>query len=111
MGSREARPTSAQLPADRIPRAVWTLGFVSLFMDVSSEMVHALLPVFLVTALGASTLTVGLIEGTAEAVANVTEVFSGILSDRMRRRKPLAVAGYALAAATKPLFALADAVA
>lgn len=96
--------------ADRIPRSVWTLGFVSLFMDVSSEMVHALLPVFLVTALGASTLAVGLIEGTAEAVANVTKVFSGLLSDRMRRRKPLAVAGYALAAVTKPMFALADAV-
>jgi MFS family permease len=79
-------------------------------MDVSSEMIHALLPVFLVTALGASTLAVGLIEGTAEAVASVTKVFSGVWSDQMRRRKPLAVAGYALAAATKPVFALADTV-
>jgi MFS family permease len=103
-------PRRPPVPADRIPRGVWTLGFVSLFMDVSSEMIHALLPVFLVTALGASTLSVGLIEGTAEAIANVTKVFSGVLSDRIRRRKPLAVAGYALAAATKPIFALADAV-
>ena len=94
---------------DRIPRGVWTLGFVSLFMDVSSETIHAVLPVFLVSVLGASTLAVGLLEGTAEATANVTKVFSGVLSDRMRRRKPLAVAGYALAAATKPIFALANA--
>jgi len=78
-------------------------------MDISSEMIHAVLPVFLVSVLGASTLAVGVIEGTAEATANVTKVFSGVLSDRMRRRKPLAVAGYALAAATKPIFALANA--
>jgi MFS family permease len=81
---------------------------VSLFMDVSSEMIHALLPVFLVTALGASTLTVGLIEGVAEATANITKVFSGTLSDRIGRRKLLAGIGYGLAALTKPLFALAQ---
>ncbi|HEX6132743.1 MAG TPA: MFS transporter [Longimicrobiales bacterium] len=81
-----------------------------MFMDISSEMIHALLPVFLVTALGASTLTVGLIEGAAEAIANITKVFSGVLSDWIRRRKLLAVVGYGLAAATKPLFALADSV-
>jgi MFS family permease len=79
-------------------------------MDISSEMIHALLPVFLVTALGASTLTVGLIEGVAEATANITKVFSGALSDWMRRRKRLAVIGYGLAAATKPMFALANTV-
>ncbi|HEX6309477.1 MAG TPA: MFS transporter, partial [Longimicrobiales bacterium] len=92
-------------------RGVWALGVVSMFMDISSEMIHALLPVFLVTVLGASTLTVGLIEGAAEAIANIAKVFSGVLSDWIRRRKLLAVVGYGLAAATKPLFALADTVA
>jgi MFS family permease len=91
----------------RIPRGVWALGFVSLFMDVSSEMIHALLPVYLVTVLGASTLSVGLIEGVAEATANITKVFSGALSDWMRRRKLLAALGYGLGAVSKPLFALA----
>jgi MFS family permease len=91
----------------RIPPAIWALGFVSLLMDVSSEMIHSLLPVFLVTALGASALTVGLIEGAAEATALVVRVFSGALSDYWRRRKPLAVLGYGLGALSKPLFALA----
>ena len=86
------------------------LGFVSLFMDISSEMIHALLPVFLVTSLGASTLTVGILEGVAEATANITKVFSGVLSDWLRKRKPLAVIGYALGAVSKPLFALAQSV-
>lgn len=93
-----------------LPRGVWALGFVSLFMDFSSEMIHAVLPLFLVSALGASTITVGLIEGTAEATANVAKVFSGVLSDRLGRRKRLVVAGYGLAAATKPFFALANTV-
>ena len=101
--------TPGDRPA-RIPRDIWALGLVSLFMDISSEMIHALLPVFLVTALGASTLTVGLIEGVAEATANITKVFSGALSDWMRRRKRLAVIGYGLAAVTKPMFALANTV-
>jgi len=93
-----------------VPRGVWALGFVSLFMDVSSEMIHALLPLFLVTTLGASTLTVGLLEGVAEATANVTKVFSGTLSDALGRRKGLVALGYGLAAVTKPLFALAPSV-
>ena len=91
----------------QIPRSIWTLGLVSLFMDISSEMIHALLPVYLVTALGASALTVGFIEGVAEATANITKVFSGALSDWMGRRKLLAGIGYGLAALTKPIFALA----
>ena len=90
-----------------MPRGVWALGFVSLFMDVSSEMIHALLPVFLVSVLGASVTLVGWIEGVGEAVASMTKIFSGALSDKLGRRKPLAVAGYGLAAVTKPLFALA----
>ncbi|MBA4257303.1 MAG: MFS transporter [Polaromonas sp.] len=90
-----------------IPAGVWALGFVSLLMDISSEMVHALLPLFMVGTLGASALVVGLIEGLAEATALVVKVFSGALSDYLGKRKPLAVAGYALGALTKPLFALA----
>ena len=94
----------------RIPRGIWALGFVSLLMDVSSEMIHALLPVYLVAGLGASALTVGLIEGVANATAAIVKVFSGALSDRMGRRKPLAALGYGLAAATKPIFAMAGSV-
>jgi MFS family permease len=90
-----------------IPRAIWLLGLVSLFMDISSEMIHGLLPLFLVSALGASAVTLGLIEGIAEGTASVVKVFSGVCSDRMGRRKPLALAGYGLAALTKPLFPLA----
>jgi MFS family permease len=91
----------------RLPASIWALGFVSLLMDVSSEMIHSLLPVFLVTGLGASMLTVGLIEGAAEATALIVKVFSGAWSDWLGRRKPLAVLGYGLGAASKPLFALA----
>ncbi len=76
-------------------------------MDVSSEMIHALLPVFLVSVLGASVTAVGFLEGIAEAVASITKVFSGALSDRLRKRKRLVVLGYGLAALTKPLFAVA----
>jgi len=91
----------------QIPRGVWALGLVSLFMDVSSEMIHALLPVFLVAVLGAGATLVGVIEGLGEALALVTRLFSGLLSDRLRRRKPLVLAGYLLGALSKPLFALA----
>ena len=91
----------------RLPRGIWALGLVSLWMDVSSEMIHALLPVYLVTAMGTSVLTVGWIEGVAEATAAITKVFSGGLSDWLGRRKALAVAGYGLAAVTKPVFPLA----
>lgn len=93
-----------------IPAGIWALGFVSLFMDVSSEMIHALLPVYMVTALGASALAVGLIEGIAEATASITKVFSGALSDRLGKRKALAALGYGLAAFTKPIFPLAASV-
>ena len=93
-----------------VPRSVWALGLVSMFMDLSSEMVHSLLPVFLVSVLGASALSVGLIEGTAEAATSITKIFSGTLSDYLGRRKFLIGLGYALAAATKPLFPLAASV-
>ena len=94
-------------PTQRLPATIWVLGFVSLLMDVSSEMIHALLPVYMVTVLGISVFTVGLIEGLAEATALIVKVFSGVLSDWWGRRKPLAVLGYGLGAASKPLFALA----
>nr|WP_298727258.1 MFS transporter [uncultured Steroidobacter sp.] len=90
-----------------LPAGVWALGLVSLFMDVSSEMIHALLPVFVVGTLGAGTIWLGVIEGVAEATANVVKVFSGALSDRWGKRKSLALLGYGLAAITKPLFPLA----
>jgi MFS family permease len=100
------------LPAarPRIPAAIWALGFVSMLMDISSEMIHALLPVYLVTVLGASMLAVGVIEGVAEATANFTKLLSGTLSDWMGRRKPLATLGYALSTGSKPIFALANSV-
>jgi len=94
----------------RLPAGVWALGFVSLLMDISSELIHSLLPVFLVVGLGASVLTVGLLEGVAEATALIVKVFSGAWSDWLGRRKPLAVLGYGLGAASKPLFALAGSV-
>lgn len=90
-----------------LPAGVWALGLVSLFMDVSSEIIHGLLPVFLVGTLGASVLALGVIEGVAEGTAAITKLFSGMLSDRLGRRKPLAVLGYGMAALTKPLFPLA----
>jgi MFS family permease len=92
----------------QIPRGVWVLGFVSMLMDISSEMIHSLLPMFLVTVLGTSVFTVGLIEGLAESTALIVKVFSGVLSDYLGKRKGLALFGYALGALTKPLFALAN---
>mgnify|MGYP001765153939 CR=1 FL=1 len=94
-----------------LPRGIWVLGFVSMAMDVSSEMIHALLPVYLVTVLGASTLAVGFIEGIAEATASMVKIVSGTLSDRLGTRKWLAAAGYGLAAITKPVFPLAPSIA
>lgn len=91
----------------KMPTSVWVLGFVSLLMDVSSEMIHSLLPLFMVTVLGASALTIGVIEGIAESTALLVKVFSGALSDYLGKRKGLAVFGYALGALTKPMFALA----
>src|SRR5881296_3059583 len=86
---------------NKVPRTVWALGFVSLCMDLSSELVHGLLPVF---------MTAVVVEGIAEATASIVKLFSGVLSDRLGRRKPLVVLGYALAAASKPLFPLAGSV-
>lgn len=93
-----------------LPAGIWALGFVSMLMDVSSEMIHALLPVYLTVGLGASALAVGVIEGIAEATAAITKVFSGALSDRIGRRKELAAIGYGLAAITKPVFPLAPSI-
>src|SRR5438132_9035867 len=107
----------AQQDADRsllrwrqIPGSVWALGVVSLLMDISSEMIHALLPLYLVVGFGASGLAVGVIEGIAEATALIVKIFSGALSDRLGKRKWLAAAGYGLAAVTKPIFPLAPSV-
>ena len=100
MSDARARPS-------RIPAGVWILGFVSMLMDISSEMIHSLLPVFLASVLGASAFTVGLIEGVAEATTLIVKVFSGALSDYLGKRKALAVIGYGLGAVSKPLFALA----
>ncbi len=94
----------------RIPRSIWALGLVSMLMDVSSEMIHALLPVYLVGTLGVSTLAVGFIEGIAESTASIMKVFSGALSDWLGRRKLLTAIGYGLAALTKPVFPLAQTV-
>ncbi|CUA94416.1 MFS transporter [Thiomonas bhubaneswarensis] len=94
--------------ANRLPRTVWMLGFVSLFMDMSSELIHALLPVYMTTVLGLSVLSVGMVEGIAEATASMLKVVSGAWSDRIGSRKWLAVAGYGLSALTKPLFPLAS---
>jgi MFS family permease len=94
----------------KIPGSVWALGLVSLFMDLSSEMIHALLPLYLVSVLGASTLTVGFIEGIAEATASITKIFSGALSDYLGKRKLLAALGYGIAAVTKPVFPLASSI-
>ena len=96
---------SSHRPA--LPRAIWAIGFVSMFMDISSEMIHALLPIYLTTVLGASMMSVGLIEGIAEATASITKLFSGVISDWFGKRKLLAIIGYGLAAFTKPIFPLA----
>ena len=92
----------------QIPAGVWILGFVSMLMDISSEMIHSLLPMFMVTVLGTSAFTVGLIEGMAESTALIVKMFSGALSDYLGKRKGLAVLGYSLGAFTKPVFAMAS---
>ena len=94
----------------KLPRGIWALGLVSAFMDISSEMIHGLLPAFLVTVIGASATSLGLIEGAGEGFALITRVFSGYISDRLERRKGLIVSGYLLGTLTKPLFALAGGV-
>lgn len=104
----------ASLPATRtvraLPGGIWALGLGSLFMDASSELVHSLLPVFMTSILGASMVTIGLVEGAAEATASITKVFSGALSDHLGRRQWLVVSGYGLGAIAKPLFPLATTV-
>ena len=91
----------------QMPAGIWVLGLVSMLMDISSEMIHSLLPLFMVTSLGTSVVAVGVIEGLAESTALIVKVFSGALSDYLGRRKGLAVLGYALGALSKPLFAIA----
>lgn len=101
-------PSRVADPLRRLPPSIWVLGFVSLLMDISSEMIHSLLPLFMVGILGANAFTVGLTEGMAESTALITKVFSGVLSDYLGKRKGLAILGYALGAFTKPLFAMAS---
>ena len=100
--------TAPRVRSPGLPGAVWALGLTSLFMDISSETIHSVLPTFLVIGLGTSAVYLGVIEGVAEATACIVKVFSGVLSDYMGRRKPLALLGYGLAALTKPLFPLAS---
>lgn len=92
----------------KMPRSIWALGFVSMLMDISSEMIHALLPLYMVSVLGASVIAVGFIEGIAESTASFTKVFSGALSDRLGKRKLLTVIGYGLSALMKPVFPMAS---
>lgn len=107
--SAGAVPPKRYSSLTQLPGGLWALGFVSMFMDISSEMIHGLLPVFLTSVLGASTEVVGLIEGVGEATASITKLFSGWLSDKLGKRKILTVIGYGLGALSKPLFALAPA--
>ena len=106
MSEDNASLQARSLPA-RLPAGIWALGFVSLFMDISSEMIHGLLPVFLTSVLGASAEMVGLIEGVGEATASISKLFSGWVSDKLGKRKILTVIGYGLGALSKPLFAMA----
>lgn len=99
--------TASNSQSAHIPRTVWALGFVSMFMDISSEMIHSLLPIFLVTTLGVSAAFLGVIEGIAEATASISKIFSGWLSDKLGRRKLLILIGYGLGALSKPVFPLA----
>lgn len=100
-------PPAHAAPSAKMPAGIWVLGFVSLLMDISSEMIHSLLPLFMATTLGASATAIGVVEGVAEATALIVKIFSGAFSDYIGKRKPLAVAGYAMGALSKPLFALA----
>lgn len=107
IGTTSMQTTTSDSILRQIPTGIWVLGFVSMLMDISSEMIHSLLPVFMVTALGVGAFAVGLIEGLAESTALIVKVFSGTLSDYLGKRKGLAVFGYALGALSKPLFAIA----
>ena len=114
MNSRQSKSSDSPPPGSvayrAFPMSIWALGFGSMFMDTSSELVHSLLPVFMATVLGASVVTIGVIEGIAEATAAITKVFSGAISDRLGKRKFLVVLGYGLSAVTKPVFPLATAI-
>lgn len=101
---------SAQGEKPRLSRAIWALGVTSMFMDVSSEAIHALLPIYLTSVLGLSAATLGIIEGVAEATTLAVKIFSGAISDWFGRRKLPTLIGYGLAAVTKPVFALATGV-
>ncbi|HEX8840689.1 MAG TPA: MFS transporter [Sphingomicrobium sp.] len=92
----------------KLPRNVWVLGFVSLLMDLSSEIYHSLLPAFVTIVLGLPATALGAIDGVAEATANFAKLASGRFSDRSLRRKPWVAGGYGLAALSKPLFPLAS---
>ncbi len=105
--SEPTQDTRTAAGVHAIPRSVWALGFVSMFMDISSEMIHSLLPVFLMSVLGAGATAIGILEGVAEATVLVIKIFSGVLSDWLGKRKVLALVGYGIAALTKPLFPLA----
>ncbi|MDD1494068.1 MULTISPECIES: MFS transporter [Burkholderia] len=100
-------PETSSAKRIAIPRTIWALGFVSLCMDLSSELIHALLPIYLVTTMGMSVTALGVLEGAAEATAMIVKVFSGPVSDWLGRRKGLLLLGYGLAAFSKPLFPLA----
>ena len=102
-----ANPAAAKGGLAAVPRGVWVLGLVSMCMDLSSELVHSLLPLYMATALGASVFVIGIIEGIAEALALIVKLFSGALSDFFRKRKPLVLFGYGLAAVSKFAFPLA----
>jgi MFS family permease len=108
--TRHQPPRTPSRTIRAIPPAVWALGLGSLFMDTSSELVHSLLPVFMASVLGASMVTIGFVEGIAEATASITKVFSGAISDYVGRRKGLVVFGYGLGAVTKPMFPLATSI-
>ena len=107
MADSSSPSSSPRVSARALPAGIWAMGFASLFMDISSELIHSLLPLFMVGTLGASMVAVGLVEGIAEATASITKVFSGALSDYLGKRKWLMVLGYGMAALTKPIFPLA----
>jgi len=108
--SFEEAPVTMRPHRLALPPAIWALGLSAMFMDMSSELVHSLLPVFMASVLGASMVTIGILEGVAEATAAITKTFSGALSDYLGKRKLLVVLGYGLAAVTKPVFPLAPSI-
>ena len=108
--TRKETPVAMQSTLRNLPPGIWALGLAAMFMDTSSELVHSLLPVFLVSVLGTSMVTIGFLEGIAEATAAITKIFSGMLSNYLGKRKFLVVLGYGLSAITKPVFPLAASV-